>query len=515
MKLRAGIKVLLISLFLSASSCFSQKRTYAVENYSMQLVEKAESGDAKAQFDLGFNYYKRQDLNKAFEYFKKSADQKFPEALIYLKKCFLEGAGTQKDELKANEISQKIQTLGINEEVVFIVILDREINYQMEENVNKLKSELINNKSYWITPDEKVSELQKELPWIYTTNGIIMLYAGSENEVSIPNEIQNTKIIEIGTQINTRGWGLGQAFTGNKTVTKVQLHEGIISIGPNAFAHCTNLSSINFPSALQNIGCFAFRNCENLQSVELKNPLVKIGWAAFEGCKNLTNAVLPDGKTQVLKATNMSEEKWNSCQISSAIPGAMFRGCSSLKEINIPASVRTVSFEAFSGCSGLKSVSLPEGLQSIEMDAFAGAALLEINIPNSVTQIGERAFAGNKNLRRVTLPNGIEKIESSVFSECSSLEEITIPESVKTIGNSAFYGCSNLKKINISPNLKDIGVGAFFGTGLPEAVLKSLPEAATKNPMRRMGGSRPIVPQVIRGRQVYLPTGSNNTPQGP
>ena len=94
-----------------------------------------------------------------------------------------------------------------------------------------------------------------------------------------------------------------------------------------------------------------------------------------------------------------------------------FYGCSSLIEINIPASVQIIdgyydigfsgSGGAFAYCSNLKYV------------IFAENSILN--------EIGEHAFYNCKSIKSIILPKSVTLIKHGAFSGCSSLEEISLP----------------------------------------------------------------------------------------
>ena len=107
------------------------------------------------------------------------------------------------------------------------------------------------------------------------------------------------------------------------------------------------------------------------------------------------------------------------------IDGLAFRGCSSLKRITIPDSVKYIGVGAFQNCTSLKSITIPDSVQSI----------------------GFLAFDGCKSLKSVTIGNNVRSIESSTFSRCSSLKSITIPDSVTSIKEDAFEYCGSLTTV--------------------------------------------------------------------
>lgn len=107
------------------------------------------------------------------------------------------------------------------------------------------------------------------------------------------------------------------------------------------------------------------------------------------------------------------------------LPTTAFYCKTSLTDIKLPKTLKTIGGYAFYNCSSLTS----------------------ITTPNSVTSIGERAFSGCSSMTNVTIGNSVTSIGNLAFYSCNSLTNITIPNSVISIGDSAFVNCNKL--INI------------------------------------------------------------------
>ena len=75
-------------------------------------------------------------------------------------------------------------------------------------------------------------------------------------------------------------------FTG-----KINLPDTIISIGDDAFAKCTNITSIMLGSDIKKIGKSAFAECSALEDIEL-NGVEEIGDDAFFKCTSLTPSII-------------------------------------------------------------------------------------------------------------------------------------------------------------------------------------------------------------------------------
>ena len=86
---------------------------------SLNLKSASKKGDSKAQFELGNCYYYgqgiRQNYNKAFGWYSKSANNGYAEGQYYLGICYENGFGTSKDYNKAFEWYSKSAKYGCAE----------------------------------------------------------------------------------------------------------------------------------------------------------------------------------------------------------------------------------------------------------------------------------------------------------------------------------------------------------------------------------------------------------------
>ena len=213
---------------------------------------------------------------------------------------------------------------------------------------------------------------------------------------------------------------------------KVEISNGVTSIGSYAFSNCTRLTSVTIPNSVTSIGNSAFFNCYSLTSVTIPDGVTSIGNSAFMYCSRLTSVTIPNGVT--------------------SIGSYVFRECSSLTSVTIPNSVTSISEGVFYDCRSLTSVTIGSGVTSIGSYAFFNCtSLTSITIPNGVTSIGSDAFHGCIGLSSVTIGSGMISIGNSAFFNCTSLTSVTIPNSVTSIGNSAFMYCSSLTSIICLP----------------------------------------------------------------
>lgn len=147
------------------------------------------------------------------------------------------------------------------------------------------------------------------------------------------------------------------------------------------------------------------------------------------------------------------------------VPWAQHRA--EIRKIEVASTVTSIGSYAFHYLTALESVSL-EGtaLTSIGDYAFYMCkALKEISIPASVKTIGESAFAYCTALESVTLL-GIESIGKMVFAGCTALTSVTLEGTLTAIPEKAFLNCTALKTLAYSDSVvkENIASDAFANT---------------------------------------------------
>jgi len=305
-----------------------------------------------------------------------------------------------------------------------------------------------------------------------TTSFGYIFDAIASNYHSIPASLQ--------TVIITGGDSIGfNAFANCSSLTSVTIPNSVTFIGSSAFSGCSSLTSVTIPNSVTSIGSSAFSGCSSLTSVTIPNSVTFIDSSAFYNCSSLTSINLnSDNPNYILQDGILyNKNKTNIIYVLTGISGSIiipnsvtsidayaFQSRLSLISVTIPNSVTSIGFNAFENCSSLTSVTIPNSVTSIGSYAFYGcSSLTSIIIPNSVTSIGYGAFYGCSGLTSVTIPNSVTSIDSHAFSGCSSLTSVTIPNSVTSIDSHAFSGCSSLTSVTIPNSVTSIDSWAFSG----------------------------------------------------
>ena len=266
--------------------------------------------------------------------------------------------------------------------------------------------------------------------------------------------------------------------------------DSVTSIGGEAFAWCTSLSSVTIPESIASISELAFQSCTSLVNITIPDSVTSIGREAFYDCTSLTNVTIGDGITWIgdqafsncSSLTNVyytgDVESWLDIKFASAFSNPMcnvtnlyFNGelvtsitipdgvtsignyaffkCTSLTSITIPNSVTWIGTYAFCLCDSLTSITIPDSVIGISDYAFYKCtSLISITIPDSVTNIGYQAFGDCTSLTSVTIGDGVTSIGNYAFCKCTLLTNITIPDSVTWIGACAFSLCDSLTSIS-------------------------------------------------------------------
>jgi uncharacterized repeat protein (TIGR02543 family) len=237
------------------------------------------------------------------------------------------------------------------------------------------------------------------------TTGTIKKYNGNDAVVNIPSEINGTPVTTI-----------GNAAFRDSSVTSVTIPASVTEIGSNAFAGCTNLTSVNYEGDWSNL------------TIQSGNPAVQDAANAplfdFE--------FIPPDNTAVI----VTNYKYNGAAADVTIP-SRYQG----------KPVTTIGHAAFFN-SAVTSVTIPDSVTSISDEAFINCPkLTNISIPNSVTYIGFSAFSSCTSLKSITLPSSLSFISGALFLGCSQLTTIHIPVSVTSIGNNAFADCPSLMTV--------------------------------------------------------------------
>lgn len=248
----------------------------------------------------------------------------------------------------------------------------------------------------------------------------------------------------------------------------------LTEIGDYTFYKCTKLKSFTCPKSVTKIGGMAFSECSALETVKLPEGITSIGDRAFEYCSSMVNLNIPKGVKTIGTKAFLRCSSWTGevdlPQIT-VLPQQVFHHCRNLKRLTFATGITSIGEEALANCGGLGALTFDEGLTSIGQKAFYWSSITELHLPESLKSLSYWMCYNCENLQKVTLPNSLTEIAEGAFKSCKQLTEINIPTALTTIRETAFDGCAMPKELNLS-NVTTIEGYAFSNcTQLTKVIL--------------------------------------------
>jgi len=162
------------------------------------------------------------------------------------------------------------------------------------------------------------------------TNNEVFVYTG-EGGAAVPRDVVRVRVNPTVTSIPSHAFA-------NRTITEVELCEGLVEIGDGSFGWCGNsITKINIPISLRWINNCAFWNSLRCP-IRLHDGIESIGEGAFAYCI-FTNFRVPPLITE--------------------IPQYMIDGCKSMFSLELPKDVTEIGNEALTSCYCLRNVAFP------------------------------------------------------------------------------------------------------------------------------------------------------------
>ena len=251
--------------------------------------------------------------------------------------------------------------------------------------------------------------------------------------------------------------GIGRAQTHNVRIPTLSPRgERVTGIGKSAFENYDRLESVKLHDGIKTVGVDAFYGCDGLIYEKYDN-------AYYIGSKDNPYSILVRAQSTTI----------DSCVIhpdTEIIYGSAFSGCEYLERIRIPSGVRSIGAYAFAWCPRLSEVRISEGVEIIGEYAFADCPSIgDLGIPSSVTTVEKWAFAFCDGLKSLGFESGgaLLSIGDYAFYDCAALASLELSglSSLDSIGYAAFAGCSSLESVNAPAREVKLGDVAFLGCG--------------------------------------------------
>ena len=259
------------------------------------------------------------------------------------------------------------------------------------------------------------------------------------------------------------------AFAWDMSVMNVEVAGSVKNIGEWAFMHCFNagvysgrVGSLVLHEGIETIGVEAFHRGFCIGEIIIPNSVTSLGEGAFGANRFVRRIVIGSGLDSISDYAFQCD------------------GGSMLSKLEIGPNVTTIGDYAFAGCEKLRVLNIPAGVTEIGDYAFYGCtSLCALNLPSTLTHIGEGAFGGSsyaaaryavKSTRGLL---GVSSLSSSyAYGGCEDVRRVLIPHGVAYIGEGAFGGVTseNLSRVYLPASLKpgsEEGIDAYLASLFP------------------------------------------------
>ena len=201
-----------------------------------------------------------------------------------------------------------------------------------------------------------------------------------------------TGLVKIGIR---SFWQCGKT---NKSLTHVNLPEGLIEIGESAFEE-TALESIKLPESLTTLGNRAFNMCNNIISVFIPKNVNSIGVTVWGNTNSELTEYVVDSKNTTYESLDgvlytKDKKTLVSCPVRKPGVYTVPEGVETLAPhafdssktgVILPSSLRTIEDGAFSSYNYQRGVVIPEGVTTIGPNTFAYAFIEFLSLPASLS----------------------------------------------------------------------------------------------------------------------------------
>lgn len=297
------------------------------------------------------------------------------------------------------------------------------------------------------------------------------------------------------------------------SINTIVVEDGVTSIGKEAFACCSVLTSITIPNSVTSIGVSAFAVCNNLTSITIPSSVTTIGDDAFSDCDSLTSVTMNSSLAQQCKEKNVFrycssdiEINYSNITYTSGVNGTVSGYATAndtntvvltvtpdsgyvVKEVSytVNGSKTTIdadtsgnySFTVPSSNTTVSATFIPGGYCGAETGGTNMTWTLDDNGTLTISGTGAMADWSDWNntapwsdygydINAVEISDGVTSIGDYAFYCCTNLNEIELPSSVTKLGEGAFEMCNSLASIEIKGKVTDVGEFTFADTAISD-----------------------------------------------
>lgn len=228
------------------------------------------------------------------------------------------------------------------------------------------------------------------------------------------------------------------------------------------------LKSLTIPNTVKRISDYAFVECISLETVDLGNGVETLG-SSFIGCTSLKNVRLPKTLKSIVSRTFTGTgieayEMDDANPYFTVVDGVLYdKNVTRLISyptckagaFSVPESVTSMNESAFGNCTKLTNLFIGDQVKNIGVDLLYCSSVEQVRLPNTLKTIPSCTFEGCEKLKSIEIPESVTKINFAAFCECTSLESVKMGENVDSICSHAFTSCHNLHEININARYVD------------------------------------------------------------
>lgn len=231
-----------------------------------------------------------------------------------------------------------------------------------------------------------------------------------------------------------------------ESVSKIVIGEGVTYVGDMSFRDYNNVMEYNISSTVKDIsGDFGMPDAHVLFDIKVDKNNKHFVTDDY-------GALFTKDMTRLLQYPNKNKNE----------------------KYTIPKTVKIIDDEVFSQCHSLKEVILPDGLRTIGSFSFGCSSIRKLNVPASVTSIHTYFCRSSMQLSQINVDKN-NKYYSSIdgvlydkeaktllrYPEGKTDKSYTVPDTVTVIGDDALYN-SQFKEITIPATVVYIFPSAFF-----------------------------------------------------
>ena len=245
--------------------------------------------------------------------------------------------------------------------------------------------------------------------------------------------------------------------------------------------NCNTIKNVIIDGSVTSIGRWSFAGCENLNLIEIKTNengegVETIDTSTFQGCTNLKKIIFPESLKEI-KTAAFSNCGFDDIEIPinvTNIEALAFASCENLTSVTILGDNIEIKNTAFYNCTNLTNVKILGYNTQIKVKAFENCnKITDIDIPSNITNIFKNNYTS---LKTVIIRGYNTDIPAKAFQDFKLLEKVTI-NGVNSIGDSAFDKCIELKTVTIEDGLTNIGDEVFSNCTKLDSI--EIPESVT------------------------------------